>query len=151
MRICTASSMDRQFAELITLTNMGPHYDRHGLSWRSELFQQEWEATDNYLLYDGVDKVGILRLFRDTEAMHIRDLQIVPPCQNRGAGSWALDKVKEIAGRHTLSRIRLQVFLGNRARDLYERYGFMAVVEAPPFLGMELSLQAEGSTGLHGL
>jgi ribosomal protein S18 acetylase RimI-like enzyme len=99
----------------------------HERPWDTSLFVASWPQTENLLLFENGARVGILRLSQNEKALFVRDLQILPAHQNRGAGTLAMNLVQRLAVERGLSRVQLKVFVDNPARRLYERLGFREV------------------------
>jgi ribosomal protein S18 acetylase RimI-like enzyme len=103
---------------------MAPFYEAHGRTWDTSLFEATWPATENYALFEDDARIGVLRLKQEADALYVSDLQISPEYRNRGAGTFAMQFVQRLAAERGLARIRLRVFIDNRARSLYRRLGF---------------------------
>lgn len=68
-------------------------------------------------------QVGLLKLSKFSQRMHIRQLQIMPDYQNKGIGQKVISAIKKQAKRLNLP-ITLNVLLDNPAKSLYMREGF---------------------------
>ena len=112
------------FAHDLTRDNMAVFYATHGRTWDTSLFEDSWPRTENFCLLEAGVRVGILRVTEEAEILYVRDLQIVPRHQGRGAGTFALAFVDKLAAERGVARIRLRVFADNRAQSLYRRLGF---------------------------
>lgn len=118
---------DLRFAHDLARDNMAQFYAAHGKTWDTSIFESSWPRTENFsVLEDGV-RIGVLRLTQDAEALYVRDLQVLPTHQNRGAGTFAMQFVGRLAAERGLGRIRLSVFADNPARSLYRRLGFREI------------------------
>ncbi|MEO6567772.1 MAG: N-acetyltransferase, partial [Opitutaceae bacterium] len=96
-------------------------------------------ATIRVIVVDGQD-VGLLHVERETEALFLANLQILPEFQNRGLGSAVVRRVIEEAHAMGLGVVRLQVLKSNQpARRLYERLGFELTQEGSMHDQMRLS------------
>ena len=74
---------------------------------------------------DGED-VGWLVVARTDEAIHLVDIAILPERRRAGAGSALLEGLIE-ESEQAHRPIRLHVLLTNRARQLYDRFGFVRI------------------------
>ena len=69
--------------------------------------------------------VGRLWFARDGHSLHVLDLSLIPALRGQGIGGACLRRVLDEAGLDGLD-VRLHVAVGNPARRLYERLGFVA-------------------------
>lgn len=113
-----------RFAHDLTRDNMAPYYATHGRIWDTTLFNASWPHTENYCVREDAARVGILRIAQEDETLWVRDVQILPAHQGRGAGTFAMRFAGEIAAERGTACIRLKVFADNRAQSLYLRLGF---------------------------
>jgi len=74
-----------------------------------------------------VDKrdVGMLSTVSRPHEIFLASIQILPEFQRRGFGTRIIQKLLEQGRRHNLP-VTLQVLKVNRARELYERLGFIS-------------------------
>lgn len=79
-------------------------------------------------------------LSQDARALYIRELQIAEDYQGRGAGSWAIDQVIDMARQARRPAVRLTVFETNPAQRLYWRKGLRVQGRDECFLRMQLDL-----------
>ncbi|AZZ76063.1 MULTISPECIES: GNAT family N-acetyltransferase [Pseudomonas] len=131
---------DLAFARDLTCQNMLRYYIRHDLLWQDEAFDVAWSGRQNWLVVQGGLTVGFLSLSRDMRALYIRELQIAEAFQGRGAGSWAIDQVIDMARKERRPALRLTVFENNPARNLYERKGLQVQGADECFLRMQLDI-----------
>ena len=135
-----ATPEDLAFARQLTFKNMLRYYIRHELMWQDEAFDVAWSGRQNWLIVQGDVPVGFFSLSRDMRALYIRELQIAEAFQGRGAGSWAIDQVIDMARNERRPALRLTVFENNPARNLYERKGLQAQGADECFLRMQLDI-----------
>lgn len=126
-RIVPASVADVAFAHDLTRDNMSSYFGAAGMAWNPALIPETWPQTENYLLLEGETRVGIVRLRVSAREIHVGDLQILSEYRNRGAGTFALKFVEDLARRRGANRLRLRVFSSSPARRLYLRSGFAEV------------------------
>lgn len=128
------------FARDLTRDNMAQFYEAHGRAWDPSIFEASWPSTENFwVLEDGV-RVGILRLSREAQTLCVRDVQVLPDHQGRGAGTFAMTFVGNLAAERGVVQIRLSVFYDNRAQSLYRRLGFLEVGREGGLLIFEKSI-----------
>lgn len=53
------------------------------LLWRTALFLASWQLSENYIVERDRQRIGVLRISSEGDALHIRDLQLAP--EARGA------------------------------------------------------------------
>ncbi|ROO02625.1 GNAT family N-acetyltransferase [Pseudomonas fluorescens] len=131
---------DLPFARDLTCQNMLRYYIHHELLWQDEAFDVAWSGRQNWLIVQGDVPVGFFSLSRDMRALYIRELQVAEAFQGRGAGSWAIDQVIDMARNERRPALRLTVFDNNPARNLYERKGLQAQGADECFLRMQLDI-----------
>lgn len=111
-------------------------------SWNDDfqrsMFWQSTEPSSHQLFYCGSQAVGFWFVRRDNDEIYLERLSLLPEFQNRGLGS---SLVRELIADASASKrpLRLQVFLTNRARRLYERLGFRIVRGTDTHYHMEFS------------
>ncbi|EKF9810449.1 GNAT family N-acetyltransferase [Vibrio cholerae] len=142
MEVSLKVSSDLLFAESLTKSNMASYYQARGLTWDHNRFLSSWDELDNYEIYLGLARVGVLRLSYSNDVTFLRDFQILPEFQGCGIGS----KCLELVVRHALDRqstkLVLRVFSENSAINLYESKGFVRVSEIKGLIEMELPLNS---------
>lgn len=80
---------------------------------------------DRIVLLDG-QAIGRLIVQRETAAILIADIVLLPEFRNRGIGARLIGELQE-ESRQTHRPLRLHVFKTNRALGLYRRLGFDVV------------------------
>ncbi|HEV3105747.1 MAG TPA: GNAT family N-acetyltransferase [Trinickia sp.] len=119
-----ASLDDFAFAETLTRTNMNRYYERHHLIWRADLFFASWQESENFILEDDGEPIGLLRVTEEGDSLHIRDVQIAEGHRRRGAGTYLLEISHRWARQRGLRELQLRVFVDNPAARLYLRMGY---------------------------
>ncbi|MGA0612270.1 ribosomal protein S18-alanine N-acetyltransferase [Caldimonas sp. KR1-144] len=72
--------------------------------------------------------VGYCVAMQGVDEMHLLNLTVAPAEQGRGHARWMLDALRAEAAARRLTQLWLEVRLSNeRARRLYEQYGFRSV------------------------
>ncbi|MBV4484712.1 GNAT family N-acetyltransferase [Pseudomonas sp. SWRI153] len=130
------------FARDLTRQNMLRYFLTHDLLWQDEAFDTGWRYRDNLLIVQDEAAIGFVSLSHDARALYIRELQIAKSCQGRGAGSWAIDQVIDMARQARRPALRLTVFINNPAQALYLRKGLRIEGRDECFLRMQLDLDA---------
>lgn len=75
------------------------------------------------------DRVGLLTLFPEGDALKLQHLYLAPSAQGRGIGAWVLAQVK--AEARALGRdVKLEALSQSDANRFYLRQGFVKVGEA---------------------
>lgn len=89
--------------------------------------------TDNafsLIAYHDEEAVGIANCFvgfstfEARKIINIHDLAVLPKFRNRGVGELLLQSIQKKARKLKCCKLTLEVRVDNRARDLYERFGF---------------------------
>lgn len=124
MMISYRPSVDREFAKALTKANMGEYYKKYNIDWDDERFNSSWDQLENFDIAKDERRVGVLRLSRKSNALQIRDLQILKEHQNCGLGTHAIQYATRLAKARNLPLIKLNVFQCSPAVALYERLGF---------------------------
>ena len=89
--------------------------------------------TDNafsLIAYYDKEAVGIANCFvgfstfEARKIINIHDLAVLPNLRNRGIGELLLQSIQKKARKLKCCKLTLEVRVDNKARDLYERFGF---------------------------
>jgi len=124
MDISFRSSENLREAATLTFKNMRSYYEQYGVSWDSNIIEDETVGLDNYdIIADGV-MIGVFRLQYENDSCYLRDLQVEPSHQNLGIGQMVLNEVKRRAIEAKLNTVQLRVFKISPAVELYKRNGF---------------------------
>ncbi|WP_271272270.1 GNAT family N-acetyltransferase [Aliamphritea hakodatensis] len=132
----------RLSAARLICTNMGDYYRKYSMAWNQQIFDQNWPHRQNFSICHGTTPIGLLSLSLYNRHAYIRELQIMPGWQGRGAGSWALQVTEELARQHNCECLRLKVFICNPALKLYDRAGFLIKMRDGNIFGMEKNITA---------
>ena len=89
-------------------------------------YEQRYSDFQYRLIVSGGQKAGRVATVQTDTAIILADIILLPEFQNRGLGSKFLQELQAEAGRKQLP-VSLTVLQGNRARRLYERFGFQVV------------------------
>lgn len=125
------------YAEALARHNMAGYYQRHGIQWSDVRFLSNWAELESYLLLCGPAAAGFLSVSCDSEALYLRDIQLLPRFCNQGVGAAALAQVLALAEARGLRYVRLKVFADNPAQRLYRRLGFAEAGQEGPLLRMQ--------------
>lgn len=107
--------------------------DDYHLARINEAFQ------DSLLIKLENDNIGLLKLSKQSDRLHIRQLQILPEFQNKGIGGRVIDVVIKKAKQLGLP-VTLNVLLNNPAQKLYLAKGFQVIGETDIEYQMQYSL-----------
>ncbi len=149
MDVKLVKGSDPQFAELITKTNMASYYQARGIAWGHSQFLRSWDELDNYEVYVGGNRIGVVRFSYTRDTTFLRDFQILAEYQGKGFGSKCLDLVIEHANNQAPAQLVLRVFSENPAIKLYQSKGFTKLSEVKGLVEMELLL-GSSLRGCHG-
>ena len=111
------------------------------LKWQFEMQRREYDARFPDAEYDLIliddQPAGRFWIGRKDNEIRLLDIAILPPFQNRGAGTILLRKLideAKVAGK----RLRHMVFvLNNDAHRFYERLGFVVIEDLGGYKHME--------------
>jgi GNAT superfamily N-acetyltransferase len=125
-----ASSDDLELLFEINRAALEDHVRRNFGVWDDEQqrrsFGERTDPSTHQLFYSGSQPAGFWSVARDDGQICLERLCLFPSFQNRGLGTLLVREL--IAEARASDRaLRLQVFLTNRARRLYERLGFRIV------------------------
>ena len=81
-----AANADLRFARDLTRQAMLPYYARHDLLWLDAGFDQAWHWRDNRVICRDTVSLGYISLSRDTQALFIRELHLLPAHRGQGVG-----------------------------------------------------------------
>ncbi|UPR48719.1 GNAT family N-acetyltransferase [Vibrio cyclitrophicus] len=149
MEVRLINGSDPKFAESITKMNMASYYDARGIAWGHSQFLRSWDELDNYEVYVGGNRIGVIRFSYTSDTTFLRDLQILADYQGRGFGSKCLDLAIEHANNQASAQLVLRVFNENPAIKLYQSKGFTQLSEVKGLVEMELIL-GSSLRGCHG-
>ncbi|MFM2608193.1 GNAT family N-acetyltransferase [Vibrio chagasii] len=140
MDVKLVKGSDPKFAERITKTNMATYYNARGIVWGHSQFLRSWDELDNYEVYVGDMRIGVVRFSYTSDTTLLRDLQILAEYQGKGFGSKCLDLVIAHANSQASIQLVLRVFSENPAIKLYQSKGFTKISEVKGLVEMELKL-----------
>lgn len=112
-------------------------------AWQCRHFEEKW-FRNGYQIIQGSNKpIGTIWLSDEQDHVRIHEFQILPAYQNRGIGSVIISQILSDAAKRNKT-VKLQVLKGNRAQQLYERFGFFVYKENKThrFMMFERSKQA---------
>ena len=135
-----ATDQNLPFARTLTFEAMTRYYLQYGLVWSNDGFDVAWAGRENWLVCNDDAVMGFISLSRDSRALYIRELHMIPAFRRQGAGSWVLGQMALKAQAQGL--LRLTVFKTNPARRLYQRLGLTIVGEEECFWRMERECRA---------
>lgn len=109
------STMDEHLGRAGEPTDESTHWER--LRYRYD---------DAYIVCCGIERLGLLKFFRNTNEWTIVQVQILPTYQGRGIAAQLIGELLRQADDAHVA-VTLSVLKGNRAINLYERLGFQVV------------------------
>ncbi|MEM7349356.1 MAG: GNAT family N-acetyltransferase [Acidobacteriota bacterium] len=105
-------------------------------AWQRQHFEHKWSATTFEIVESAGRRIGALGIERTDEAVQILEILVLPELQGQGIGTALLERELRRADEQALP-VRLQVLRANRARTLYERFGFRICGETETHFLME--------------
>ena len=97
--------------------------------WQAEYFKKKFDPGTRQIITCDAEDIGFFEVVNEGDKIFIQNIVISPAFQNRGIGTGLIRNVLREAGKKNLP-VRLQVLKVNaRARDLYERLGFVITGE----------------------
>jgi GNAT superfamily N-acetyltransferase len=137
VKLRPAKTGDLAFARELTRVNMRDYYARHALVWQPDAFDAEWPLRQTFVISKGCRAVGFVGLTVEAHYLYVRDIQLMEPYRGEGIGGWIMGRVLEMAQEQDCRLIRLKVFKGNPAIELYRRWGFTIIGEDAALYWME--------------
>ena len=130
MSLRAATEQDIDFLLDLRIETMSDHLITAGITQSKDYHLQRillrFECAQ-IVIYQN-QPVGLFKFTRDHLEWEIIQIQIKPSLQGHGFGSQLLNLVIEEAEKIDAS-LKLSVFKKNPARHLYERFGFVIVIE----------------------
>jgi GNAT superfamily N-acetyltransferase len=112
---------DQAFALRVTEACMREYAEQTWGSWDG---RADFDLSiDEVIQHRGTD-IGLLGVERASDHWRIDKLYVLPSHQNRGIGSWLIERLKARADASRVE-LRLTVLEVNPARRFYERHGFV--------------------------
>ncbi|MFX0200017.1 MAG: GNAT family N-acetyltransferase [Candidatus Hodarchaeota archaeon] len=127
LQIKIANNKGKLFAHNLTQTNMKGYIERYWGGWKEEIFGNNYDLGENYLVVMEDNPIGYLRIRFAANECWIEDIQIKEDYQNRGIGSWVLKNALLVAERKGCESMKLRVLKENPAKRLYNRFGFVQI------------------------
>lgn len=123
-----ATLEDVGFLYQLRMLSMGEHLRRAGIDYspaqhRARIFDH---FDDSLLIFYQQQAIGLLKLGKLADRIHIRQLQLLPQWHGQGIGSQVLAIVKQQGEQRKLP-ITLNVLHQNPAKQLYLRHGFVEI------------------------
>ncbi len=105
-------------------------------AWQRQHFEKKWGSETFEIVEEAGRRIGALSVSRTHEEVRIVEMQLLPESQGKGIGTALLERELRFADERALP-VRLQVLRANRARTLYERFGFRVTGETDTHFLME--------------
>lgn len=130
IQFITANADDVPFLLKLRQKTMNEHLSSAGFRTDDEYHLARINEAYNDSLIINVNnrQIGLIKLSRQKNNLHIRQLQILPEYQNKGVGSKVLSVIINKAKSLSLP-ITLSVLLNNPAKALYTKHGFEVIGE----------------------
>jgi len=135
-----ATLADLDFARELTRVNMRRYYAEYERIWHGELFDEEWEARQSFVILKANKQIGFLSVSLEPHYLYLRDVQLCEPYRGEGVGGWVMDRVASMASEQGLKSIRLKVFKSNPAMELYLRHEYALIGTEDALFWMERTL-----------
>ena len=130
LRQATAADYDFLFnLHKITLRTYIEQVWHWNEAWQQANFSHHFEPANRQIVVLKGEDIGVISVRRKRGAIHLSTIQILPAYQKQGFGAQLIQATLDKAFGEGLP-VTLQVLKGNPARRLYERLGFVVVVEA---------------------
>jgi len=92
-----------------------------------EDFNEDYKKGGCKIVEHNWTPIGFFQLLDRDNGVYINELHICPDFRNLGIGSHLLKLIEQETIKRHLSKIRLEVFLDNRARMLYDKFGYKTI------------------------
>lgn len=128
LRYRSAQPQDIEFLLNLRKLSMNAHLSKAGFETSDQYHLSRIHESfgDSLIIEVNGNAVGLLKLARFSDRLHIRQFQILPKFHNKGIGGKVLNSVKNKANSLKLP-ITLNVLFDNPARSLYLRHGFEVI------------------------
>lgn len=92
-----------------------------------ESFNKDFEKGGVKVVeHDGLS-IGFFQLLTKGDFLYINEFHLCPDFRNKGVGSYLLELMEDEANKKHLPSIKLEVFLNNKAKSLYDRAGYKII------------------------
>tara|TARA_Y100000310_G_scaffold97848_1_gene95517 strand:- start:388 stop:837 length:450 start_codon:yes stop_codon:yes gene_type:complete len=120
---------DYRFVYELTKKNMYSLYVKHWGKWNSKVFRDNFDVKKIKIVeFDG-RKIGFYSFEIRKNSSHINDLQIAYSMQGKGLGSFLIHLMEKETKKRKIGKIRLRVFVDNKAKKLYMKLGYKIVID----------------------
>ena len=122
---------DYDFLSALHVASMREHVTRiwgWDAQLQSELYRSHFDPVHIQIIIHETMPIGMLSLEERDQDLYLRQIEILPEFQRAGIGARIIDDIIHQARRSRKS-VSLRVLRHNRARNLYERLGFIVVEE----------------------
>jgi len=94
--------------------------------------QQQMESGCNFfIVYDNEEAVGFASFQHTGEGVYkLHKIYVLPSQQGKGTGKFLLNHIIEEIKKEDAASLQLQVNRFNKAKDFYEKLGFIVIKEA---------------------
>ena len=101
------------------------------LMYSSASLQKQMDSGSQFILvYDGEEPVGFAAYFEKASSIFKLDkIYILPSGQGKGTGRFVIEYIIDDIKQKGAVALQLQVYRQNKARDFYERLGFVIIEE----------------------
>lgn len=145
IRLRPATPADDEFLYALHRHALGDVIEATWGPWNDTVqrdFHRKWfvPETVEIVLVHGQPGGMLQAAMADAATFYISRIEIAPEVQGLGVGTTLLRRLVERARTSGASAVELHVLQANRARELYERLGFVVVEEQPPKVRMRLAL-----------
>jgi ribosomal protein S18 acetylase RimI-like enzyme len=105
--------------------------------WQADYFREHFDTSIRHVICCAADDIGFLDVMAQPDAIILQNIEIDPDYHGRGIGTELIRRVLTDADNNGIP-VRLQVLkVNSRARDLYERLGFVPVGQTDTHCQME--------------
>ena len=123
-----ATPADEPFLFDLRKATMDEHLKRAGesIDERTHWERLRYRYNDAYIICCGSQRLGLFKFFRDADEWTIVQIQVLPAYQGRGIAAKLVGEFIRLADGAGVP-VKLSVLKGNRAINLYHRFGFQVV------------------------
>lgn len=125
LRMCRAD--DYRFCHDISKRAMAPYFDKYFGGWESKIFKKNFKTAQICIIKYKQRRIGLYSHEYGANHLHILNIQVSGNYQNKGIGSFVMQKLESEAKKKKLNKISLQVFKDNPAIKLYKKIGFKPI------------------------
>lgn len=137
-KMTKATEEDFEFCYTIFKENMKDLIEKNW-GWKEDIFKHNFRIPEIRIIEDKSTnkQIGYFQIQYKKDLTYIKEIQIQTEFQNKGIGTQILKIIEKEANEKKLSKLQLQVFKDNKAKEMYEKFGFKQTKDLDKSIIME--------------